>query len=164
MGNFEIVLIVAAFLCSLVAGFVFAFAVVVMPGIRKLKDGDFIRAFQVIDRIIQDNQPLFMLAWIGSTVALVVSAGFGVVELTGGNRLLLIVAACLYFFVVQLPTVVVNIPLNNKLQKLDVELMNEHEHQVARADFETRWNRWNAIRTLFACLVSILLLLLLLRL
>ncbi len=164
MGIFEIVLIVAAFLCSLVAGFVFAFAVVVMPGINTLKDGEFIRAFQVMDRIIQDNQPLFMLVWIGSTVALVLSAGFGVAELSGGNRLLLVVATCLYLFVVQLPTVVVNIPLNNKLQKLDVDRMNEHEHQLARADFEPRWNRWNVIRTLFACLVSVLLMILLLQL
>jgi uncharacterized membrane protein len=160
---FVTVLIAATFLCSLVAGFVFAFAVVVMPGIRNLKDGDFIRAFQVIDRIIQDNQPIFMLVWVGSTVTLVVSAGFGVAELTGGDRLLLIVATSLYLFLVQLPTVVVNIPLNNELQKIDVEMLSEHEHQVVRAAFETRWNRWNVIRTLFACLVSALLMISLLQ-
>lgn len=164
MGIFEVALIAATFLCSLVAGLVFAFAVVVMPGIKNLKDGEFIRAFQVMDRIIQDNQPLFMLAWVGSVVALVVAAGFGIAELSGGNRLLLLVATCLYLFVVQLPTAVVNIPLNNRLQKLDVEVMSEDEHQVARAEFEPRWNRWNAIRTLFACLVSVLLMILLLRL
>ena len=60
MGIFETVLIVATLLCSLVAGLVFAFAVVVMPGIKDLKDGEFIRAFQVMDRVIQNNQPLFM--------------------------------------------------------------------------------------------------------
>ena len=52
-----------------VAGVVFAFAVVVMPGIRTLPDADFLRAFQVIDRVIQDNQPLFLLVWVGSIVA-----------------------------------------------------------------------------------------------
>ena len=64
MGIFQIVLILAAFLCSLVAGFVFAFAFVVMPGIRSLNDREFIRAFQVMDRIIQNNQPV--LCWSGS--------------------------------------------------------------------------------------------------
>ena len=48
---FQVTLIVATFLCTLVAGFVFAFAVVVMPGIRTLGDGEFLRAFQVMDRV-----------------------------------------------------------------------------------------------------------------
>ena len=36
MGIFQIALILATFLCSLVAGFLFAFALVAMPGIRNL--------------------------------------------------------------------------------------------------------------------------------
>ena len=47
MGIFQIVLILATFLCSLAAGLLFAFAIVVMPGIRSLNDREFIRAFQV---------------------------------------------------------------------------------------------------------------------
>ncbi len=66
MGIFQIALILATFLCSLVAGFLFAFALVAMPGIRSLNDREFIRAFQVMDRVIQDNQPVFMLVWVGS--------------------------------------------------------------------------------------------------
>jgi uncharacterized membrane protein len=61
MEIFHIALILATFLCSLVAGFVFAFAFVVMPGIGTLNDREFIRAFQVIDRVIQDRQPIFVL-------------------------------------------------------------------------------------------------------
>ena len=64
MEIFQLVLIVATFLCSLVAGFVFAFAVVVMPGIATLGDGEFLRAFQTMDRVIQNNQPLFHV-WSG---------------------------------------------------------------------------------------------------
>ena len=51
MGIFQIALIGAAFLCSLVAGFLFAFAIVTMPGIRSLNDREFIRALQVMDRV-----------------------------------------------------------------------------------------------------------------
>ncbi len=58
---FQIALILATFLCSLVAGFLFAFAVVAMPGIKRLNDGEFIRAFQVMDGVIQNNQPIFLL-------------------------------------------------------------------------------------------------------
>ena len=64
MGIFQIVLILAAFLCSLVAGFLFAFTFVVMPGIRSLNDREFIRAFQVMDGITRTvSRPL---CWSGS--------------------------------------------------------------------------------------------------
>ena len=70
MAFFPILLIVAIVLCSLVAGLVFAFAVVVMPGIRTLDDGSYLRAFQLMDGVIQGNQPLFILMWVGSIVAM----------------------------------------------------------------------------------------------
>ena len=164
MGIFEIGLIVATFLCSLVAGFLFAFAVVAMPGISRLNDREFIRAFQVMDGVIQNNQPLFMLVWVGSVVALVTSAVLGIGQLDGAARLLIIFAALAYLVGVQLPTVTTNIPLNNRLQTLDVDAMNETTHEAARKDFEPRWNRWNSIRTAFASLASALLMILLFRL
>ena len=161
MGIFETLLIAATFLCSLVAGFVFAFAVVVMPGIKNLRDSEFIRCFQMMDRVIQDNQPLFMLVWVGSSLTLIASAGMGIVELDGAKRLLLLVATCTYLFAVQLPTIRINIPLNNRLQSLEVESMSEGEQHLARGEFEPQWNRWNVIRTVFASLVSVLLIILL---
>ncbi len=164
MGIFQIALILATFLCSLVAGFLFAFALVVMPGIRSLNDREFIRAFQVMDRVIQNSQPIFMLVWVGSVVALVTSAVLGIGRLDGAGRLLIIFATLAYLLGVQLPTVTINIPLNNKLQSLDVDAMNEIRQKAARKDFEPRWNRWNSIRTAFASLVSVLLIILLIRL
>ena len=70
MTIYQALLMMATFLCSLVAGFLFAFAVVIMPGIRRLDDGGFIRGFQVIDRVIQNNQPLFIFVWVGSALSL----------------------------------------------------------------------------------------------
>ena len=142
----------------------FAFAIVTMPGIRSLNDREFIRAFQVMDRVIQNNQPIFMLVWVGSVVALVTSAVLGIGQLDGAERLLMIFAVLAYLFGVQLPTFTINVPLNNKLQTLDVDAMSETAHTAARQDFEPRWNRWNSSRTVFASLASALLLVLLLRL
>ena len=161
MEIFETVLILATLLCSLVAGLVVAFAVVVMPGIKDLQDGEFIRAFQVMDGVIQRNQPLFMLVWVGSAVALTLAAGLGAAELIGGQRVLLFVATGLYLFAVQLPTFTINIPLNSKFQTYDIKKMSERDQQLARAAFEPRWNRWNTIRTVCATLVTALLLILL---
>ena len=163
MTVLQAVLVLATFLCSLVAGFLFAFAVVIMPGIRSLDDSGFIRAFQVIDRVIQNNQPLFIFVWVGSVLSLVGAAVLGLWALSGADRLLVIVAALVYILCVQLPTVTINIPLNNELKKLDPGTMNETTRKRARDDFEPRWNRWNAIRAACASVVSLLLMLLLIR-
>ncbi len=128
----KISLNLAAFLCSLVAGFLFSFAVVVMPGISNLNNREFIRAFQEIDRVIQNNQPIFMVVWLGSVVALVISSVLGIWQLNGAMRLLIIFAALSYLFGVQLPTATINIPLNNKLQSLVVDTMDDKTQETAR--------------------------------
>ncbi|MCA9266186.1 MAG: DUF1772 domain-containing protein [Planctomycetales bacterium] len=153
-----VVLILATLLCSLVAGFVLLFAIVVMPGLATLPDREFLRAFQVIDRVIQNNQPLFMLVWIGSAVTLLVAAGLGVWQLEGINRMLFVVAAALYIVGVQLPTMAINLPLNNRVKTLRLETLDETLLASERGHFESRWNRWNVIRSVAAILSSVTLL------
>ncbi len=151
MTAVSVALVATTFLVSLVAGFVFAFAVVVMPGIRTLDDGDFIRAFQRIDRVIQRGDPLFGLVFIGSIVSLLAAVVLGVPVLTGLERTLLLSAGGIFIVGVLVPTVAVNVPLNNRLQGLDVAALNPEERSSARQAFEPRWNRWNRIRTGLAC-------------
>ena len=164
MSLFEFAVALSALLCSLVAGFVFAFATVAMPGIQSLGDRDFLRAFKVMDLVIQRNQPVFMLVWVGSVVALAIAALLSLWEVDGVERLFTILAAVVYAFGVQLPTATVNVPLNNKLQALDIDAVNDSSIRRAREDFEHRWLRWNSIRTVFAVVTSALLIVLLLRL
>ncbi len=163
-STFQIVLILATLLCSLVAGFLFAFATVVMPGIKTLNDREFIRAFQVIDGVIQNNQPLMVAVWMGSILAAVASAGLGFGQLDGTQRLLLISAPIVYILGVQLSTFTINVPLNNRLQRLNVDAMDEVALKAARMNFEPSWNRWNLVRTPFAGLASVLFMILLFRL
>lgn len=163
-STFQIIVILATLLCSLVAGFLFAFATVVMPGIKTLNDREFIRAFQVIDGMIQNNQPLMVAVWMGSILAAVAAALMGFGQLDGTQRLLLISAPIVYILGVQLSTFTINVPLNNKLQKLNVDAMDEAALQAARMKFEPSWNRWNLVRTPFAGLASVLFMILLFKL
>lgn len=158
---FPIILIVATLLCALVAGLLFAFAIVTMPGIRSLKDGEFIRAFQVMDGVIQNNQPSFMLVWIGSALTLLLAAALGFGQLNLAGKGILLTAVLLYIIGVQLPTGMINVPLNNQLQTLDTGNMTASAQAAARLNFEPRWNQWNKIRTVVATLVTALLILLL---
>lgn len=155
---FSNMLILAAFLCTLATGFVLLFAIVVMPGIGTLSDRDFLRAFQIIDRVIQNNQPLFILIWVGSAVALLIATVLGFRQLEGISRILLLIAAIVYIFGMQLPTIAINIPLNNRVQELNFDALEEASAVAEREHFEPRWNRWNMIRTAFASVASLLLL------
>ena len=164
MNVFDLVTIVATFLCSLMTGFLFAFAVVVMPGIKNLGDRAFLRSFQEIDRVIQGGQPLFIVMWIGSTGALIVAAVLAMIHQSGLDRVLVPIAALASVFLVQLPTMTINIPLNNTVQSLDVDALDIHSASQAREAFEPRWNRWNVIRTVASCAILAMLLVTLYRL
>lgn len=147
-------LIVSTLLCALVTGFIFTYAVVVMPGFAKLDDRDFIRAFQVTDGVIQNNQPLFMLAWVGSIVSVVATMILGFIELHGIERWTVFAIGFVYLLGVQGITIRVHLPLNNRLQRLEIDEMDPESLSKERNKFETRWNYFNNIRTLIAFAVS----------
>lgn len=163
MSLLDLGMTLSGLLVTLVAGIVLTFAVVVMPGIRSLKDHDFLLAFKVMDRVIQRNHPVFMLVWIGSIVALVVSTGLGLFQLVGLDRTLLVLASVIYIAGLVVPTAAINVPLNNELQKLDLDTMTEAELREFRLRFEPTWNRWNIIRTYVATATGVVLLEVLLR-
>ena len=155
------VLLLSIMFCSLVAGLLFGFAIVVMPGIAKLTDKEYLLAFKHMDGIIQNNQPLFVLVWAGSILSVMATLVFGMLNLSGSDVYLVVFASILYLFGVQLPTFRFNIPLNNSVQRLDIEGLEESDAALSRAGFEQPWNRWNQLRTVNAVgTVSILLFLL----
>ena len=162
MEPLHITLMLSILFCSLVAGLLFGFAVVVMPGIAKLTDKEYLLAFKHMDGIIQNNQPLFILVWAGSIISVIVTLVLGVMNLNGTQIYLLSAASVLYLLGVQLPTFRFNIPLNNSLQNLDIEGLEDTEAAIFRTGFETPWNRWNRLRTANAIIAVLMLLLLLL--
>ena len=161
MDPLHVTLMLSILFCSLVAGLLFGFAIVVMPGIAKLTDKEYLLAFKHMDGIIQNDQPLFILVWAGSILSVIVTLVLGVMNLNGTQTYLISAASVLYLLGVQLPTFRFNIPLNNSLQSLDIETLKETEVALFRSDFEAPWNRWNRFRTVNAIVtVSIFLLVL----
>ena len=69
MSFLGISLFLSVLFCALTTGFILTYAIVVMPGLSKLDDKAFIKAFQATDRIIQNNQPIFILIWLGSIIS-----------------------------------------------------------------------------------------------
>ena len=164
MELIRLAVLLSALLCSLVAGLVLTFAIVVMPGIKTLGNRDYLKSFKSMDRVIQNNQPIFMMVWLGSAVVLIASTVLGVWRLEGIDRILLIAACTIYILGVQAPTVMINVPLNNRLQSQSLDTIAESELVTTVEDFDSRWLRWNTIRTVVATLTTVLLLVLLVRL
>ena len=160
----DVSLVLSTLMCSLVAGLLFSYAIVVMPGLKGLDDKSFIKAFQVTDRIIQDNHPLFLLVWLGSAVSIIIFAVSSFGKLEGIDFFLMLLALATYILGVQMPTIIIHLPLNNKLQKVDVDNSSEEELKAVRIEFEPRWNKSNEIRTFMACSASLILIVLSLKL
>ncbi|MGB2319444.1 MAG: DUF1772 domain-containing protein [Candidatus Puniceispirillum sp.] len=151
-------LLITTLLCALVTGFIFTYAVVVMPGLAKLDDKDFIRAFQVTDGIIQENQPLFMLVWVGSIISVLCTMFMAFITLGGVESWLIIAIGAIYLLGVQGITISIHLPLNNHLQRLDVDDLDAASLHDERVMFESRWVYFNRIRTAIAFSVSLILL------
>ena len=116
-----------------------------MPGIRSLEDGAFIRAFQSIDRVIQNNQPLFMLVWVGSVLAVMVATVVGVWTQRRCAPSEIVLAALVYLLGVQSPTFMVKCPAEQPASAARRCTMTETARQHARDTFEARLNGWNVV-------------------
>ena len=163
MNSLDVALVFAAMTCSLVTGFIFTYAVVVMPGFSKLNDKEFLRAFQVTDGVIQNNQPLFMLTWVGSIISVLSVMAISIFSLGFSEAWIMFVVGLIYLLGVQGITISIHLPLNNRIQAIDINNMNDQSLNEERTKFETRWNNFNKIRTFIAFSTSLSFLLILIE-
>ena len=140
MDVLDISLIFSILSCSLVGGFIFTYAIIVMPGLSNLNDKDFLRAFQVTDAVIQNKQPLFMFTWIGSIVAMLTTLLVSLASVGLPETWLILLIGVAYLLGVQGITVAIHIPLNNHIQKIEIDALNDDMLADERLKFETRWN------------------------
>lgn len=159
MNFLEVSLICSILSCTLVTGFTLLYAVVIMPGLSKLDDKEFIKAFQVTDGVIQDNQPLFILIWLGSVISVVGAILSSIISVGLPEAWLIVFVGVVYLLGVQGITLSVHLPLNNHIKKINIEKTDHQTLSVEREKFETRWNFFNTIRTGISFLVSLTLLL-----
>ena len=152
----DVFLILSILFCTLVTGFIFTYAVIVMPGFSKLDDKEFLKAFQVTDGIIQNNQPLFMLTWIGSIVSVLGTVFCAILSLEFRESFLIMIGGFVYLLGVQGITMSIHLPLNNKLQELVLDELSNQILKEQRSNFEETWNFYNKIRTALAFSVSLL--------
>jgi uncharacterized membrane protein len=138
-------LILTTFLTGLLAGVFFTWTNAITPGIGRLDDVDYLQAFQHMNRTIQN--PLFYIVIISPLFLSPLTAYL----YKSGNRLMLwslIGASVLYFLGIYVVTVYGNIPLNNKLDALQLSTISLEDAKIFRDQYEVRWNNLHLIRTI----------------
>jgi uncharacterized membrane protein len=136
-------LFVATMLTGLIAGLFYAWSVSVMPGLARTDDRTYVGALQGMNRAILNGW--FFLTFMGAVIVTAVAA---LLHLSGQSRgvLLWIVIGLVLYIAVLVITFRVNVPLNNELDRANLnQLANPAE---LRARFESIWVRWNVIRAL----------------
>ena len=158
MEFFYFFLFLSILSCSLVTGFIFTYAIIVMPGLSKLSDKEFLKAFQVTDAVIQNKQPIFMVIWVGSIVSVLSLILISIAYVGLSETWLIVLVALIYLLGVQGITILIHLPLNNQIQKLNLEKLKDENLKNERLNFETKWIFFNNIRTTIAFFVSLTLL------
>ena len=161
MDFLDISLFFSILLCALAAGFILTYAIIIMPGLSKLDDKEFIKAFQVTDGIIQNNQLIFIFIWVGSIISVLGTIIISIISLGIVEAWLIIFAGVIYLLGVQGITISIHLPLNKNIQKIDVNSNNSQTLREVRRNFETKWNYFNNIRTGIALFVILIFMLIL---
>ena len=130
---------------GMTTGVMYCYQTAVMPGIGRLTDGEFITAFQAMDREIVD--PVFIGPVFLGGGALLVAATIAHRDEPRRFRWLA-TASALYLVGVVAVTMVGNVPKNDKLAEFQVASSTIRQAAAARQEFEGSWNRLHIVRTL----------------
>lgn len=149
-----IVLLAAAVTTCLSAGIFYAYAVSVVPGIGRIKDGAYLSAIQSINRAILN--PWFFVVFMAPVFLLPFGAWQQFSRPADAAWWALAAAAAVYIIGVFGVTVVCNVPLNEWLDKQDLATAGEDVLKEWRLRFEGPWNRWNLVRTVASVISAIL--------
>ncbi|HEY1177875.1 MAG TPA: anthrone oxygenase family protein [Phytomonospora sp.] len=150
----NVVLIAAGVTSTLITGLFFGFSTAVNGALNKLTDREYLRAMQSINRVILN--PVFMLCFVGSPVLLILSVILHFDDTDSARFWFLAAAAAVYTVGLFFVTIGANVPLNNRLEALDVEALDDAGLAEARGWFEKPWNARHAVRTVAGVIASIL--------
>lgn len=141
----NIVLVLAGTLTGLLAGVFYCFNVAIVPALRHINGAAHIAAMQAINDKIKN--PVFFLSFFGPTILLPLAAFMH----QGNAQIALLVAAALHILGANGVTVVGNIPLNERLDKVDADAISASEADRIRQEFQgvgSAWMRFHLVRTL----------------
>ena len=155
MKTETIILASAILLSGLMAGIFFTWSNAVKPGIGKLSDLEYLRALQSMNRVILNKA--FIGIFLGSIIAVALVPVFHFKLFPNNIFWMFILALVTYWIGVFGTTVFGNIPLNEILDKVNLESINLEEITALRTRIEVKWNKLNLIRSISSGITFVLL-------
>lgn len=152
---YKIVLVATILATSLIAGLFYSYSCSVNPGLKSLSDIEYLRSMQSINRAILN--PVFFASFMGALLLLPICTWLAYREVGFHTSFYLLLAALIIYAVGTFGvTIACNVPLNNALDRFNIDAASFSELQIQRTKFEMPWNRYHAIRTI-ANVLSLLL-------
>jgi uncharacterized membrane protein len=150
----NIILVITATTTALMAGLFYAFSCSVNLGLARLSNAEYISAMQSTNRAIQN--PIFFAAFFGTPILLPISTFLHYEQPLPARFWFLLAATIIYLIGTFGVTILGNVPLNNTLDRFNLQAASEAEITVQRTNFERRWNNLNTIRTVSSTLAMTL--------
>lgn len=139
--------VLALLLAGSMTGIYAAFSMSVLPAFDRVPAASAIGAMRGINKKIQN--PVFFIAFFGTPVAAALAGALFLRLGQDMSGLLFLVAAGCYLLGSLLPTVLVNVPLNQRLDAAEVPSEPEAAARLWR-DYSRRWTAWNTARAMGA--------------
>ncbi len=155
MKTQTIILVFAIFLTGIMAGIFFTWSNAVKPGIGKLSDLEYLNALQSMNRVILNGA--FLIVFVGAIIAVALVPLFHFHLYPKNIFWLFICILLIYWIGVFGVTVFGNIPLNEILDKTNLESITLEEIKALRSTIENKWNNFNLIRSISSGITFLLL-------
>jgi len=150
-----IILALAILLTGLMAGIFFTWSNAVKPGIGKLSDIEYLRALQSMNRVILNNA--FKIIFLGAIIVVALVPVFYFNLYPKNIFWLFVFTLVIYWIGVFGVTVSGNIPLNEILDKTNLESITSEEIKTLRKSIEVKWNNFNIIRCISSAITFLIL-------
>ena len=155
MKSETIILALAILLTGLMAGIFFTWSNAVKPGIGKLSDIEYLRALQSMNRVILNNA--FKIIFLGAIIVVALVPVFYFNLYPKNIFWLFVFTLVIYWIGVFGVTVSGNIPLNEILDKTNLESITSEEIKTLRKSIEVKWNNFNIIRCISSAITFLIL-------
>ena len=155
MKSETIILALAILLTGLMAGIFFTWSNAVKPGIGKLSDIEYLTALQSMNRVILNNA--FKIIFLGAIIVVALVPVFYFNLYPKNIFWLFVFTLVIYWIGVFGVTVSGNIPLNEILDKTNLESITSEEIKTLRKSIEVKWNNFNIIRCISSAITFLIL-------
>ncbi len=143
----------AALWVGVMAGFFYAFSVVVMPGLSTADPTVAMEAMQAINDSVRNFA--FAAGFFGAPLVCIIAMGHAAYRRDWPVAWLVLVGGLIYLIGAAGVTFLVNVPLNEELALLDPALTENRSEMLS---YINEWSTWNDVRTVASVVACVFLL------